>query len=204
MELPNRGRLESQLRSAVRKTFKQYRTLGTRQPPWVKIRRELEQNVKPILDRIKSESARTMAAKYADDPLPPDFDPGGRTATEFAADVVSRTARSWLKMPRRTKEVREAFAEKHFGEDRIAVIGTTEATFAHQAGENAVMDWLDDADLEAIWQVEEGCTKSGPCEECQKMHNKPKSYWEQFYPLGPGSVHPSCCCWLKYRRRSRR
>lgn len=206
-DVPNRGKAELKLRRELRKVFKPRRqSESRRQPGWVSVQRDVFKAVDKVLGQAQVDAARNLAAQIGDLPLPPSFKVDSLQSADLSADLVRVSRQRWEHLPRVRGRIEDealaGFKEKNFGEGRISLIATTEITRAHTIGEIAAREWLREQGVEivGIWHVEKNCSKSGPCRACKDQDGKDDSVWSRFYPKGPPSPHPGCCCWIEWIR----
>ncbi len=179
MDLPNRSKLEVETRRAVQRVFTQYKEPSSRMPAWGSFKADLIEQVLPVIRKIQLAAIRNMFAAYGDGPAPPEAKPEAlERAEQLANDLASVSIKRWKELGRRKTEqdIADWYAT-NFGKKRSSLIGVTETTFAHEAGETIALRWLrkQKVQLEEIW-----VTEKNPCPKCAKMNGKKKRYWSRY------------------------
>lgn len=85
-----------------------------------------------------------------------------------------------------------------FGKKRAEAIAVNETTAAQHAGGEIGIEATVGISQDDVWRVHPGDSATGPCQTCLPLEGKPRSYWARFFPKGPPSPHPQCCCSVEY------
>lgn len=93
------------------------------------------------------------------------------------------------------EEKLEKVLDTLFGEQRAEAIAITETTVAQHAGAEIGIGSTVGTSQDDIWKTEDD---KKVCPTCSPLNGKPRSYWERFFPKGPGSTHTRCRCWIEY------
>lgn len=195
-DLPYRHLREQEVRRAFKRTFLKFRKAAhNRQPPYAKMRTKLMKEVAPLLTKVKRMAAQNIFKKFAKgiDTSSFKLESHDEFTASLIEDLFDRSRQRWaaMKKPRKREEVLK-WRKENLGDQRAAIIATTEVTRAQQFGEDAALAWLQRNStkrIESYWRVE-----MNPCPLCEAMRDQPSTYWRQFYPLGPPSPHPVCRC----------
>lgn len=139
-----------------------------------------------FLDEIRDQQIEQEAAELAGDAMT------GESATESGSATEEAITEETI------QEQLDELLDSLFGKKRAEAIAVNETTAAQHAGGEIGIEATVGISQDDIWRVHPGDSATGPCQTCLPLEGKPRSYWARFFPKGPPSPHPQCCCSVEY------
>lgn len=218
MDLPNRGKLESEFARKTASMMGRHRRelaslLG--HPPdvrnvpdsfWVKVQKETEEEISALLLLIFIASSQQHSPQGSGSIFQGFLDSAGKQWSEGRARFVSQSyvqnsrerleelGTRWAENPETPKADISQDLVSLFGPDRAEGMAITEGTGAISAGGEAAIGQAGGISSGDLWITERDAKV---CPICSPLHETDRNEWSLKFPSGP-PAHPRCRCYIRY------